>query len=1220
MRFTRILLLLAVCVLAAFAQTDRGAITGTVSDPGGAVVPNAPIEVKNTETGAVYQVATSDTGNYTLAQMPIGTYELTITVPGFKKFVRQNITVQATQTTRIDATLEVGAATESVTVSAETSLLKTESGDVSTNVTGDRLVNLGVLPIGNGFSSSHGVRNPMAVSMLTPGTYFDPNLQLRVNGAPSNTEAVRIEGQDVTNGVVTFSQAQTQPSVEALQELAVQSSNYSAEFGQAGSGVFNYTVKSGTNQFHGSLYDYNSNEAYNASRAFLHDRPKQRRDDMGGTLGGPVWIPKVYNGRDRTFFFFGYEMFREVGKISNQFPTVPTDAYRSGNFATALSGRTITGNPVDSSGQPARDGQIFDPLLQSFDAQGRRIRQPFVGNQIPLNRFDPSAIKLLSLIPRPEGPTAANLVNNFNRPFDTDRRTPIPALKIDHSLSSKMKVSYYWSTTETAVQYCTPLCGSDGLPDPITATRGTFIESHTQRVNFDYTLTPTILLHLGAGYAHNDFKDNAPVTNFDLQGVLGIAGAPAGPKEGARFPIFQAMLGSNSQGGMNTMGPAAGQVRAVEGKPTFNASVSWVKGNHTYKFGSEGRLEGFYDYTFTGTTGNFTIGADQTGNPYFSDAGVNIAGGAVGFPFASMLLGRVTSYNLTALSALRGGRKYISGFAQDTWKVTRKLTLDYGLRYDFSTYSREQYGRAPGFSATTPNPTAGGHPGASIFEGYGPGRCNCDLAHNYPYGFGPRLGVAYQIDSKTVFRGGIGVTYAPYTGGRIAGAPGAQQTVNAPGVGDPAMILSGGFTNTVDGVTTPFRVSWPNLTPGLYPAPGTITGNPTVFDQNAGRAARQLQWSVGFQREIFRNVALDVAYVANRGVWWRSNTLTNLNIYSQDFLLSQYGLDINNAADRAILSAQLRAPAAGRFQNKIPYAGFSTSNSVAQSLRPFPQFGNLQGAGPLGKTWYDSLQTKVTKRFSHGLDASYTLTWSKELQLGADTDGGGGQINDILNRDTNKQLSSFSRPLVSILALNYTVPRWGTNRWLKQILSDWTVASTLQYASGVPIQVPTTAAATSNLATAFLRGTRAERIPGVPLFLQDLNCHCFDPAQSVVLNKAAWKDPTPGTFSPSAAYYDDYRYRRVPRESLSFGRIFRIREQITFTARIEFTNAFNRTQIPNPLNGTGGPQGNYTSGISTTKAPNGLPVNNTGFGVISTLPTGGVIGERSGLLVGRLQF
>ena len=267
----------------------------------------------------------------------------------------------------------------------------------------------------------------------------------------------------------------------------------------------------------------------------------------------------------------------------------------------------------------------------------------------------------------------------------------------------------------------------------------------------------------------------------------------------------------------------------------------------------------------------------------------------------------------------------------------------------------------------------------------------------------------------------------------------------------------------------------------------------------------------------------------------------------------------------------------------------------------------------------------MTKRFSHGLDASYAFTWAKELQLGADTDGGGGQINDILNRDTNKQLSSFSRPLVSILALNYTLPKWGPNKWVRYAVADWILAGSFQYASGLPIQVPTTAVATSNLGTAFLRGTRAERVPGVPLFLADINCHCFDPAQTQVLNPAAWKDPTPGTFSPSAAYYNDYRYRRVPKESLSFGRVFRIKENITFTARAEFTNPFNRVQVPNPFNGTGLTQGTYNSAVVSSKGivngvPGGLPVNSSGFGVIQTLGANAVIGERSGLLVGRLQF
>jgi Carboxypeptidase regulatory-like domain len=1223
----------SVCAVAviSFGQTDKGAITGTVSDPAGAVVPNAPIHVKSAQTGTEYTGASSATGNYTFAQLPPGAYEMTVTVPGFKNFIRQNIVVQATQTVRIDAVLEVGAATESVTVSAETSLLKTESGDVSVNVTGDRLLNLGMLPIGNGFSSSHGVRNPMAVANLTPGTFFDPNLNIRVNGAPSNTESVRIEGQDSTNGVVTFAQAETQPSVDAIQELAVQTSNYAAEYGQAGAGVFNYVMRSGTNQFHGSLYDYNSNEAYNASQAYTNSRPKLRRNDYGGTFGGPVWIPKIYNGRDKTFFFFGYEEFREKNILNTQFPTVPTEAYRKGDFSTALTGRPVSGTRKDPNGLVAMDGQIFDPFTESIASDGRRVRLPFPGNQLPQTSqyLDPSAQKVLALIPHPNVGGPNQLVNNYNNPFPTDRVTPIPSLKVDHSFTSKAKLSGYWSTTETAVQYCLPLCGSQGFPLPIDPTRGTFIESHTERLNFDYTLSPTMLLHLGAGYQHNDFKDTSPVTDFDVYGQLGIKGATRGPKDGARFPQFSTFVGNNSTGGMNQMGPGA-QSRSIEIKPTFVASVSWVKGNHTYKFGGEARTEGYPTIGFTNDSGTLGFAADQTANPWFSDANVALSGGATGFPFASFLMGRANSLTLAAPAEPRAGRKFLDFFAQDTWKITRTLTLDYGLRWDYFGYPREQYGRTPDFSPTTPNDVAGGRLGASIFEGDGPGHCGCNFAQNYYLALGPRLGVAYQLNPKTVFRLGFGITYSSSSGGLGVNQPsGGTQTINAPGFGDPAILLAGGYTQGVGGPL--LSLTWPDIRPDLFPSPGTFSGQPTLIDNNLGRPARQFQWSIGVQREILRDLAVEVSYVANRGNWWRTSSLNAYNSLMPGELLKQYGLDIHNPVDRAILGAQIGQAGAGRFRNQLPFAGFPSNYTVQRALTSFPQFGAISSAGPLGKTWYDSLQSKVTKRFSHGLDLTYSFTWSKELQLGAENDGGGGSINDVFNRDTNKQLSSFSRPFWNILALNYTTPRWGSNAWLKYVVSNWVVGTTLQYGSGQPIPVPTTAGNLTNLTQSLGRGTHAERIPGVPLFLADLNCHCFDPAQTQVLNPAAWRDPGStydstgkqiaydGTFSTSAAYYNDYRYRRIPRETLAFGRTFSITERVNFQVRMEFTNPFNRAQIPNPNAGTGFGV-NYLTKVSTKFAPDGLKVNNTGFGAISTLPATAVGGERTGLLVARFAF
>ena len=333
MRFLRLLFALSLCSLAAFAQTATGTITGTISDPAGAVVANAPLELKNSETGTVYQTVSSSTGNYTFSQLPASTYQLTAKVAGFKTHVRQNLGVQAAQTIRIDLVLEVGTNTESVTVSAEASMLSTESAAVNSNVTTDRMNSLPILGVGAATASTSGVRNPLAASVLTAGVFWVPNTSMRVNGAPTNTFGIKLDGQDITNGVNTSSsQAQMQPSVDALEEVAIQASNYSAEFGQAGSGLIQYTTRSGTNSFHGSAYDYLVNEALYAHEDFDHLRNKQRRNDFGGTLGGPISIPKIYNGKDKTFFFFGYEQFRESTVVNNVLDTVPTLAYRAGNY------------------------------------------------------------------------------------------------------------------------------------------------------------------------------------------------------------------------------------------------------------------------------------------------------------------------------------------------------------------------------------------------------------------------------------------------------------------------------------------------------------------------------------------------------------------------------------------------------------------------------------------------------------------------------------------------------------------------------------------------------------------------------------------------------------------------------------------------------------------------------------------------------------------------
>src|SRR5215475_14013140 len=401
MRSQWILSLSLTAGVCSFAQSNQGTITGTISDPSGAVIAAAQIEVKNHDTGIVYQGGTSSTGNYVIPA-PAGIYELTVNVTGFKKYVQQNIQVVVATDTRKDVTLQVGQASDVVTVADTAPLLKTESGEMSHLVTVKDAVELPLLTIsGGGYTGATtmgNIRNPLQTSLLLPGVAFGNDMELVVNGLPSNSESIRIEGQDSTGTIWKVYQQRSQTmGVEAVQEVSVQTSNFAAEYGQVGGGYFNFTMKSGTNQFHGSVYDYMVNEAFNAGLPFTdaatqtplkagqHIRNPQRRNDYGFTIGGPIRIPKVYNGQNRSFFFFNFEQYRENRNVLNSVATVPTQAYRTGDFGTAgcfsfsaaanacntppvaltttvgcATGQTSC-PAVDTAGQALTYGEVFDP-------------------------------------------------------------------------------------------------------------------------------------------------------------------------------------------------------------------------------------------------------------------------------------------------------------------------------------------------------------------------------------------------------------------------------------------------------------------------------------------------------------------------------------------------------------------------------------------------------------------------------------------------------------------------------------------------------------------------------------------------------------------------------------------------------------------------------------------------------------------------------------------
>ena len=1168
------------CVLSAltlFAQTDRGTITGTVQDPASAMVPGASVMAKNTENGAVSQTTTTATGNFTLPALPAGVYEVTVEAAGFKKYIGQGTQVQVAQTSRIDVTLQVGSTTDSVTVEAVAPLLKSESVEQSVNITGDRINSL-PLNFGGGGGNIGSIRAPLSFMILSPGV-SGTNTAARVNGEPTNTYRVFVDGQDVTNNNDTSSTA-GQPSVEMIEEFSMQTSNFAAEFGQVAGGMFTFATRSGTNRLHGSAYEYFNNEALDAARPYVNQKPISRKHDFGFLVSGPVWLPKLYNGRDRTFFTFNYEGFRNSISAAGNLNTVPTAAYRAGDFSAALTGRVLQG--TDPLGRSILENTIYDPLT-SRDVGGKTVRDPFSGNRVPVNRMDPVALKIQDLIPLPSN---GNLINNWNQNPLSDKVSHIPAFKIDHNFSSRSKVSFYYSKQAGR----TVQNGLDGLPVPLTAYRFQNGYTNTERLNYDYSITPRLLLHLGAGFSRNLNPDSSPdsVLDYDAAGKLGLTGSATG----GGFPRITGL--TSSFGGMLNMGPTNAN-HYWYGKLTAPATLSYVRENHTIKLGAEFRLESWTDDNTRGASGTLVFGSAETGLP--STQGQALGGGGVGFPYASFLMGRVNNATVNSPQDPQWRNQRWGLFLQDTWKVTRRLTLDYGLRWDLLDQGHEIHYRNSMLGPKTPNPAAGGLLGALIYEGGGAGRCNCNFINKYPYALGPRLGVAYQIDSKTVFRAGWGVvygnlaTYSYFTNGAILGVGFDQKVWTNATFGDPGMFLKDGF------VYDRASLNVATLNPGLVPNPGQLNSPNYYLDPNAGRPPRINQWSIGLQREVAKNLVAEAAYVGNRTVWLSQSNLVSLNAISADRLKSS-GLDINSATDRALLTSLIGSATAAARGFKAPYAGYSSGATVAQTLRPFPQFsGGLSPMwAPLGDSWYDSLQAKVTKRYSHGLDFTVAFTWQKELATGQG-------INDVFNRPNQKSITSTSQPLIFVTGFNYELPQVTQNKLVRAAVGGWTLGGLFRYASGVPIAVP---ASQNSLNSLIFQSTRMNRVADQPLFTKDLNCHCIDPNKDFVLNPKAWSDPAQGQWGVSAPFYNDYRQARVPSEQLSLGRTFRVKERMSLQIRAEFFNVLNRIVMPLPSS---------ANPLQTQTVNQGVPT--AGFGRIDSAT---VTGQRNGQIVARFQF
>jgi hypothetical protein len=1051
---------------------------------------------------------------------------------------------------------------------------------------------------------------PGGMTLNVPGGIFGG---LRVNGMPAGTLALRIEGQDATQTTWTAAYGMSQPSVDSIEETAVQTSNFAAEFGQVGGGMFNMTMKSGTNQLHGTAFEYLRNETmFNAAMPYSHYKPRDRRNDWGFSVGGPVYLPKVYDGRDKTFFFFSFERNNPKSSVSDMY-TIPVMGYRIGDFShpSLYTGKVLG---TDILGRPIMDGAIYDPATTRtvvVDGASYVVRDPFPNNIIPAGYpLDPVAVKLQSYLP---ATTTSAATNNYSRNYTNQNLNSIYSIKMDHNLSAKMKISGYWSMNDIYAGF------PDGFKPPVTTERDLWETSHTTRVNFDYTISPTVLLHLGGGFLHFTFWDPTPgFGTWDNLKELGMPGTVTGVYP-TIYNIYAAQGGGfkDATNQFNSMGPVA-QQKQWQQKPTGTVNLNWVKGNHTYKFGAELRVESFPSTATTPSNGWFFFSPAQTALPYL--ARTSIGGGNIGFGYASFLLGQVDHGENGQESHFHIGKHSFALFAQDSWKVTRKLTIDYGLRYDYQTYLKGD-GRIPSFGYDKPNPAYGNLLGAQIFEG----RDVDNFATNYPYSFGPRLGIAYQLTPKTVFRGGIGVSY-----GQTALLEMWTLRFGSDVRYGPATTYGTAFSLLKDG--PPGGVpEWPIYDAGFQPqSPGAVFM--TSMDRHSGYPPRQLMWSVGLQRELTKDISIEASYVGNRGVWWNaSGTLTDPNRVTPA-ILAAHNMSVGNAADGALLISQFETVSddVKAAHNLVaPYAGFR--GTVSQSLRPYPHFGSIFVLwAPLGSTWYDSMQIKFTKRYSYGLDMQASYVWSKETTVGTESQDSAFQvvpaIYNLNDLRSNKSLSLSSVPHRFVLTATYLTPTWaGAPKALSYALRDWRFGAYLVYQSGLPISAPVAAfqqynvAQTLSLCAPFsvLGGCNTSafysapagyspRVAGQPLYTQDINDK-YNPQKTFILNPNAWETPAPAAYSTGSAAYNDYRYRRTPNETLSLERLFWFREEMSFNIRVELSNVFNRTRIPMPFNTMLLPQVTDANGNATS-----------GLGYSSNWQNAG--GQRTGQLVMRFNF
>lgn len=1152
-------------------RADRATITGLVTDPAGATIPDATVRVINEGTQVETVVSTNDAGAYTTPLLVLGTYTVRVEKSGFKSFARTGIQLTGGLIFRQDAALQLGEVSETVEVTAASELINVSQADVTHTVNEKYYEDLPVV-------MGADIRLAESLLYLQPGYVpMKPNGDPMFRGSQFNS---RINGGQTMSTDNFFDGAafgyasghqqshESSPPIDAIKEMKVHNASYSAQYGRTSGGFIEYTSKSGTSELHGSIYEYYAEDSFNA-RGFFGSKTPGKNSNYGFTLGGPVWIPKVYDGRKRTFFFTNLDIlaFRQ-GILPGFGNTVPIPDFRRGDFSALLNTNNQVGTDVLS--RPIYQGQIFDPSTTRV-VNGVSVRDAFgfnpttgapipgLANVIPANHPLRSAIaaRIIPLIPQPDrAGIAFNVAGNpaGDQTWVLDAKTWLA--RIDHSFTPNFKMSHSFFLNERpsirncgGVQGCTTRFDGKKEPEKNDDYVG---EGFYQRIatrhahqQFDWIIRNNLLNHTTIAYDRWFMGGNPLAAGVGWPQKLGIKGL-LDNTAGLSTLTFTgntpySTLGQNWQ--------RTGY--EVNNRWQFSDDLTWIKGKHTIKTGFEYRLHSFPQVGWNEPTGG-TFNFNRLGTSGYDARGNSLP--ATGDPFASFILGQVHTSNFQIPTQPTFNESYISPWINDEIKVTDRLTINLGLRFEYQTARTERFDQYSTFDPTVPNPAAGGRPGALIFAGTGPGRTGQRTFERPPRdAWGPRFGFAYRVGDKNVIRGGYGIYYSGLSFSQFIGRPTVGFTANP----------------TV-----------PNLTNGLQPAfywddgfPASAVRRPPFIDPSFANGTsplaidpkgsltlpRSQNWSLTVERMLSDNLLLDLSYIANKGNrlnhhWQTLGPLANMN----DPKILALGT--------SVLQANINSDVARNAGITPPYPGFT--GNVAQALRPFPQYQGIQYRNvPTGNSIYHSFQSKLEKRFSSGLQFRVAYTWSKLINDGAESgqgsDGGNGGIqNPISTLAGERALSRDDVPHLLLLAYTYELPigpgkRFNVSGPLGKILGGWGFSAIQRYESGRPLGITMNNDLGGLL---FNGGKRPNRVGGG---LANLGGN-FDPGKDRYLLPSGWADPGPLAFGNAPATDGTVRDFPVFSEDFSLIKDTRITERVKFRLEAQMGNVFNRVVFCSP--------------------------------------------------------